>query len=373
MKFRSIILSALCGLAVSAAMTSCSDDDDDYDPFEYGSKIALPEHRGYVLNEGSYQMNNASIAFFDAVADTTTSKEYDLYYVQNGRQLGDTGQDIIIYNDNVYVIVYGSNYIAKLNKAGIEQCRHTFPDNHGKPRYAVADDGKLYVTTVGGYILRLNADDLTLEADCIVGKTPERIVEEDGVLYVAIGNSYDYTSTSNKMAIVSTDNFNDNYVKYVEVMDNTQLVAANDNYVAVQGYGADWTNTPLWIYDIKSGKAFDTGEYATYVSEIDGSDKFFCVYSMTDWNTYQTTNTYFYYDPLKKTKEDITSKVVSFNKELASSSIYGLSKGKNGSIYLLQTLYKGGNGTVYHFTSDFANCKSFTSWGQNPKKVVLFD
>ncbi|MDD5825185.1 MAG: hypothetical protein PUD14_04720, partial [Prevotellaceae bacterium] len=132
-------------------MTSCS-DDDEYDPFEYGSKIALPQHRGYVLNEGSYQKNNACISFFDAVADTTTSKEYDLFYVQNGKNLGDTGQDIITYKDNVYVIVYGSNYIVKLNKSGVEQCRHSFADNHGQPRYAVAVDDMIYVTTVGGYV-----------------------------------------------------------------------------------------------------------------------------------------------------------------------------------------------------------------------------
>ena len=372
MKFRSIYLSALCGLAVSAAMTSCS-DDDGYDPFEYGSKIALPQHRGYVLNEGSYQKNNACISFFDAVADTTTSKEYDLFYVQNGKNLGDTGQDIITYKDNVYVIVYGSNYIVKLNKSGVEQCGHSFADNHGQPRYAVAVDDMIYVTTVGGYVVRLNANDLSLNADCIVGKTPEHIDEEDGILYVAIGNSYDYSSKSNKFAIIDTKNFNDSNVKTVDVMKNTQVVVANDNYVAVQGYGDDWTNTPLWIYNIKSGKAVDTGEFATYVAEVDGTDKFFCVYSKTDWNTYQTTNTYFYYDPVKNTKEDITSKIVSFNKDLASSSIYGVSKGKDGSVYILQTLYSGGNGTIYHFTNNFANCKSFTSWGQNPKKVVLVD
>lgn len=40
MKFRSLFLSALCGLAVSTAFTSCS--DDEYDPFEYGSSVALP-------------------------------------------------------------------------------------------------------------------------------------------------------------------------------------------------------------------------------------------------------------------------------------------------------------------------------------------
>ena len=103
MKFRSLFLSALCGLAVSTAFTSCS--DDEYDPFEYGSNVALPEHRGLVLNEGSYQKNNASIAFFDAVMDTTTKAANDLYLIQNKKQLGDTGQDLIVEDNNIYVSI----------------------------------------------------------------------------------------------------------------------------------------------------------------------------------------------------------------------------------------------------------------------------
>ena len=188
MKFRSLFLSALCGLAVSTAFTSCS-DDDGYDPYEYGSKVPLPEHRGLVLNEGTQGKNNASISFFDAAKDTTTKATNNLYFIQNKKNLGDTGQDLITYNSNTYVVVYGSNYIAKLNKAGIEQNRYSFAENHGQPRYVVAYEGYLYVTTVGGYIVKLDANTLQLDADCIIGKTPERIVEKDGILYVAIGNT----------------------------------------------------------------------------------------------------------------------------------------------------------------------------------------
>ena len=85
MKFRSLFFTALCGMAVSAAMVSCS-DDSGYDPYELGSQVALPEHRGFVLNEGTYKNNDASISFFDAVNDTASSKECDLYFVQNKKQ-----------------------------------------------------------------------------------------------------------------------------------------------------------------------------------------------------------------------------------------------------------------------------------------------
>lgn len=378
MKFRSIILSALCGLAVSTAMTSCS-DDDEYDPFAGGSKVALPENLGYILNQGSMGMNNANIVHFDWKADTLNlnpNVEHDLYFIQNGKNLGDTGQDMIMYEGNLYVVVYGSSYVVKLNRACVEQTRKQIPANYGQPRYIVAKDGSLYVTCLGGYVVKLSANDLSEQGKVTVGHTPERIDEEDGMLYVAQGNSYDPypdTKADNRIAIVDTKNFTDGAVKYVDVMPNTQMVVANDNYVAVQGYGYDWTNTPLWIYNIKTGKAEDTGECCTYMAKVDGSDKFFCVYSMTDWSTYETHNTYFYYDPATKTKQDITEKIRVLDATLLGCSIYGLSAGKDGSYYILNTYYSAGNGRYFHVYDNFQHQEIHSTWGQNPCKVVLDD
>ena len=373
MKFRSLFLSALCGLAVSTAFTSCS-DDDEYNPYEYGSSVALPEHRGLVLNEGSFQKNNASIAFFDAVMDTTTMAANDLYLIQNKKQLGDTGQDLISEDNNIYVSIYGSSYVAKLNKAGIEQARKSFGSDLGQPRYLAECDGFIYVTTYGGYVVKLNANDLSVVAKVTVGKAAERIDEEDGILYVACGNTLDGVP-DNRMFIIDTKNFTDNAVKSIDVCDNTQIVCATDNYVFIQGFGLDWTNTPFWVYDIKSGKAEDTGLYATYAIATNDDNKAFAVYSKTiwseDWTSSTTENTYFVYDAATKTKTDVTSKITSAVSDLASASIYALSEGENGSFYIATTLYSGGNGKVYHFDSNYKLLGSFTSWGQNPKKVVV--
>ena len=370
MKFRSMYLTALCGLAVSAAFTSCS-DDDEYDPFEYGSKVALPEHRGYILNEGSYKQNNASIAFFDSDRDTTTTKSIDLYYMQNGKQLGDTGQDIIEYDGNVYVVMYGSNYVAKLNKAGIEEKRVTFDETHGQPRYAAADNGYLYVTAIGGYVCRFDAKTLEKKGEVEVGKAPEHIVIEDNKIYVALGNAYDNTNTNNKVAIIDTNNFNTTGVKKVDVMDNTQVVVECGDYIMVQGYGADWTYTPLYALNTKTGKAQDTGEYTTHIVEQD--NKALCVWSMTDWSTYETTNTYYVYDPVAMTKTDVTATITAAAPELKSATIYGMSEGKDDSFYILTSQYSAGPGSVYHFSKNYTLLSKMTTWGQNPRKVILVD
>lgn len=61
MKLRSLFFGTLCMLMLGVSFTSCSDDDDDSKKNDEGSKVELPENRVYILNEGSYQKNNAGI------------------------------------------------------------------------------------------------------------------------------------------------------------------------------------------------------------------------------------------------------------------------------------------------------------------------
>ena len=90
-----------------------------------------------MLNEGSYGENNAHLGCFNFTDDrmygsTTT----DIYEIQNGRKIGDTGQDIIAYKGSLYMAVYNSNYVVKLNGVGKEEARVSFAsmENLGQVR-----------------------------------------------------------------------------------------------------------------------------------------------------------------------------------------------------------------------------------------------
>ena len=63
MKLRSLFFGTLCMLMLGVSFTSCSDDDDDSKKNDEGSKVELPENRVYILNEGSYQKNNACLLY----------------------------------------------------------------------------------------------------------------------------------------------------------------------------------------------------------------------------------------------------------------------------------------------------------------------
>ena len=117
MKVRSLLFGMLCMLALGASLVSCSDDDDD-SLDDDGSKVTLPQTRVYILNEGSQGANNAGLAFYAPNKDADFIS--DIYKTQNNAKLGDLGQSMIEYEDEIYIAVYGSNYLTKLNAAGVE-------------------------------------------------------------------------------------------------------------------------------------------------------------------------------------------------------------------------------------------------------------
>lgn len=376
MKLRSLFFAAICGLAVSMTFTACGDDNDSdvppQDPSTPNDTIEAQPSQvyggiGYILNEGSSKQNNASLFAFDT-ADTTTTTTTCLFEIKNGKKIGDTGQSLVTDGKNLYMAVYGSSYISKMDKNGVETLTFRCDENVGQPRYIAIAGNSLYVTTYGGYVAKINANTLQLEDTVRVGKAPEAIVESNGVLYCANGSSMDGTK-DHRVAIINESNFHQ--VKYVDVASNTQKVVAMGDYVFVQSFGTDWVETPLQQYNVKTGELKDLG-FATHM--VVSNNKLYYVYSKTDWsvNPRVTVNTYNCYDPATGNTEDITSKVTSGAADLASATIYGLSVNPyDGSFYVATTLYSKGNGTLYHFGSDWTFKSKFTTWGQNPNSVVF--
>ena len=160
MKVRSLLFGMLCMLALGASLVSCSDDDDD-SLDDDGSKVTLPQTRVYILNEGSQGANNAGLAFYAPNKDADFIS--DIYKTQNNAKLGDLGQSMIEYEDEIYIAVYGSNYLTKLNAAGVELKRVSFVGDNDLSagiRYIDAEDGYIYASFWGGAVAKINATTL---------------------------------------------------------------------------------------------------------------------------------------------------------------------------------------------------------------------
>ncbi len=352
----------LCALLLGGSLTACSDDDDDWSNDE-GSKVELPRERVFILNEGAYEMNNAGITFFDPNGTMPTIA--DLYYTQNDARLGDTGQDIIEYEKNIYVSVYGSKYITRLNAAGVEQARYSFTEAQGAPRYMVADNGKIYVTLYSGNVARLDATTLAFEGMVKVGNNPEQIIEEDDILY-CLNSGW---GKDNRLSIIDTRTFAS--AENVEVFGNPDQIIEVGDKIIIQGYGGDYPNYtyPVAVFDPVNKTYQEIGKgtrIAGYGNTV------YVIYSETDWDTYTTTNTFYTYN-VQTGSVNNASFLKNAPAEVASGSIYMLSiNEENGDIYIGTSDYTT-NGDIYRFKNDGTFVEQFESGGVSPRKAIFMD
>ena len=181
----------LLGLAVllmgTAVMTSCSDDND-------GPETYLQEYStgAYVVNSGNmYNKIESSLTAIDYASSTATQ---NVFKAANGRTLGNTANDGIVYGNKIYLAVDQSNTIEvidKTTKKSIKQINTTelLGNAEGvEPRHISADGGKVYFTTYGGYVAAMDTTSFALQKKWQVGSYPEGLVIAHGNIYVANSN-----------------------------------------------------------------------------------------------------------------------------------------------------------------------------------------
>ena len=225
----------LLGLAVllmgTAVMTSCSDDND-------GPKTYLQEYStgAYVVNSGNmYNKIESSLTAIDYASSTATQK---VFKAANGRPLGDTANDGIVYGNKIYLAVDQSNTIEvidKKTKKSIKQIETTklLGNAEGaEPRHIIADGGKVYFTTYGGYVAAVDTTSFALQKKWKVGNYPEGLVFGNGNLYVANSN---YGAGGGNISCINLSNDNVE-TKNIEGVNNPTYYASNVLYVLDNQY-----------------------------------------------------------------------------------------------------------------------------------------
>ena len=265
----------LLGLAVllmgTAVMTSC-DPAEDY-PETY---LQVYNTGAYVVNSGNmYSKIESSLTAIDYASSTATQ---NVFKAANGRSLGNTANDGIVYGNKIYLAVDQSNTIEvidKKTKQSIKQIKTT--DLLGKaegadPRHIIADGGKVYFTTYGGYVAAVDTTDFALQKKWQVGSYPEGLVIGNGNLYVANSN---YGAGGGNISCINLSNDNVE-TKNIEGVNNPTSIyyASNVLYVLdnpVYGPAPDYAATgenslrTVSFAEGKSQKVAD-GNYAVCVT-----------------------------------------------------------------------------------------------------------
>lgn len=364
MKAKKYLWVAMALFMGSMALVSC-DDSDEPKGGDGGDDVA---NYAYILCEGAWGSNNATISYYPLNEGGLVS---DIYYEINKAKLGDLANDMIEYDDCVYVLLNGSKYVARLDANALEKARYNFSAEEGTPRYMDADDGYLYVTQHGGKVSKLNASTLKLEAEFKGGDNLEGIVAEDGRLYVSNGFKVDGSGNYvyNKEVLV-LDATTMKQVGTIAVVENPdRIYEINDKiYVISKGNYAD-VQPSLQVIDTKNmtAKPITSAEKVT-----EGNNGLiYGVRSAYDAN-WNLQNEFFTYNPNTGAVNEKTF-LQDAPSDFSTVAIYMLVvDDDSGDIYVGTSDYVT-TGTIYRFDKNGKLKTSFDAGGINPKAMIFMD
>lgn len=282
-------------------LTGCSDNDsEDNIP----AMVTITKGVFVVNNGSSYQSIDGSLTYLDYTSSTVNQ---DIYKLANGKSLGGTPNDVIVYGQKVYVAGSDEHTIFVLdvrNGKELKLVRTTdlLGVEEGKtPRRIVAYGDKVYFTTYGGYVAAIDTIDFNLQSKYQVGSAPEGLTivgngTDQGTLYVA-NSDYGYGNGSISKIDLTTGNVTE--IKNDKVKNPQEIAVAGDAlYVLDWGqYSDDWTlqldagvymisgNDASLVVPNATGMAVAGNKIFTFNDPWGGSGATYCTYDISSNQT----------------------------------------------------------------------------------------
>ena len=199
------------------------------------SDVSELKHGLLVLNEGLFNLNNASLSWVDLNTNTVSE---DFFLSKTGRKLGDTGNDLQRYGNKLYVLVNVSSTLEVLDANTGNPIKQISMQLNGKakqPRNIVFQEGKAYISCFDGYVDVLDTSTLQIQKRIKVGDNPEHMLVLKDRLYVS--NSGGLNASLDSTLSVIDCNSNLEISKIVVGKNPGKIVAQNDSilYVHVRG------------------------------------------------------------------------------------------------------------------------------------------
>ncbi|WP_294822526.1 DUF5074 domain-containing protein [uncultured Flavobacterium sp.] len=235
MKINKLILTALAG---SLFFVSCNSDDDSND-----RPSGAYDNGMLIINQGNFGQGNSTVSF---LSDDLVLENNIFAAVNPGRILGDTAQDIGLKGDLAYIVMNASNKIEIVNRYTFAYVG-TISQGLDNPRYIAFHNNKAYVTNWGNggvtsddYVAVIDLTSNTVTSEIAVAEGPERILEENGRLYVTHKGGYGY---GNSVSVINAST--STLVTTIAVGDVPNTMYEDDNrlYVLCEGKPS-WAPTP---------------------------------------------------------------------------------------------------------------------------------
>ena len=317
----------------------------------------------FILNEGSMGHNDAKLDLYrPQAADNKFSG--GVFAEANGIEIGDTGQDLVRYGNNLYLSVNGSMYIAKIDLNTLKLVeKYEFSEQEGAPRQLVATGGYVYVSLYSGQVARFDTTSISNPQFVTVGSNPEGMAVKGSQLLVCNSG----WGKDNRLSVIDLATFTLN--RNIELVNNLQSVAAAGDSVYVTYYDESYTIRSL-VVDLSKDIFYSTNN-VTKMAVV--GDQLFCANSVTiydkDWNPTIATN--FYVKDTKTGKINNNLIEQQYATELAESTVYLFEIDPlNGDIYVGISDHVT-NGEIYRFDKDGKLIEKFSTSGINPSHAVF--
>ncbi|MBR2233255.1 MAG: hypothetical protein IJ891_12970 [Prevotella sp.] len=227
-------------------LTSCLSDNDDDNNNTYP---VIVSNGVYVVCGGNMSNNiEGSLTYYDYKTKTASQK---VFAAKNGRGLGLTANDALVYGSKMYIVVDGEHSVEVVNAKTLQSIKRIDMtelmgvEKGVHPRHITCYNGVIYVSTYGasksaygedwsvttegnGYVAAIDTLTFSLKDTYEVGSFPEGLAAYNNRLYVC--NS-DYSAcTKASISVIDLAN-----KKVVQTYTNENIV--NPTVIAVTGYG----------------------------------------------------------------------------------------------------------------------------------------
>ncbi|OFX74306.1 MAG: hypothetical protein A2X12_06440 [Bacteroidetes bacterium GWE2_29_8] len=318
----------------------------------------------FVLNEGLFNMNNSSITLYNI---DNKMVQADVFEMQNGRKLGDTGNDMQIYGGKMYVVINVSSQIEVINPKTSKSIKQIPVFNSNKPRQPrriTFHKNRAFVCCFDGTVAVIDTNSLEITQYINVGRNPDGITVANNKLYVCNSGGLSSPNYDNTVSVIDLNTLKE--IKKINVAINPYTIKADnygDVYVISRGNYADVKMRLQIINSNTDELKYTFTEFEALNFTINGDTAYIYYYDFVSGgdSKIMTLNV--------KNEEILSYNFITDNTEI--QTVYGIAIDKiTNDVYISDAKGFTSKGIVYCFDQYGKNTSSFKA-GLNPSNMVF--
>lgn len=347
-----------CLLAFTLLFLFSCRTDDVVVP-EERETLAQPENTAikgfYMLNEGNMGSNKSTLDFFDY---TTGTYRRNIYAETNPtvvKELGDVGNDIMVYGSKLYAVINVSNKIEvmdaktakRIKTIQLQNCRYL--SFKGNKIYASSYAGPVSLdpNSPPGKVVEIDTTSLSIQREVVVGYQPEEMAIVGNKLFVANSGGYKFPNYDKTVSVIDLTTFTE--TKKIDVAINLHRLQKDnygDLYVSSRG---DYYTIPSSLFLVDAATGMVKKDFHVAVSGMTiVNDKLYYYGNEFNYNTHAYTKTFGIIDV--KTEQIISNKIIPQEYVDAIKAPYGIAVNPiTEDIYITDARNYVSTGFVYCF------------------------